>query len=520
MTDAIVKPPLGEQTVAQTPNIALAGLQTRVAGWSMCAPGGSIKNPLGYAGWLGGNPYWGTYDVYRWVLQHHTVRHARSVVRSPVIRSGWNYEYDKDVPQPAREFIEKTFNRLHRNIVRQALRALDYGCVKFEVVWGVDADGMYTIDKLKELRIDWTATYADKAGKFLGFGAWLLDGEKKPPPVLDAASLTLSAAQHKAWLYVWDAEAGDLSGRSQIENFRATAWVPWLLAAQQCALIGGKVSGRQAYAMVPVGSYPTPTGDRTFQQDAVDALTAFAEGKNPVLTNLSLEADDPELQAKLAKAALVQFESIDFGDNAGAIDSLLAQMAHYEAGIFEGYELSPRTGLESQNGSRADSEQHTDTAALNSEDIKDDIAEQAQPLVDAVAAINFGLPAGSCRIKPDDNTDRTIASADKILTSLANDADVAEALTEVIDLPKVFAAMDLPTLPGSDLVKALAAVKARKAAQAVAMKPGDPPENGDGKKPVNGKDVIGRNGNDQKLAIALSRAARFGALLDEEDDHE
>lgn len=494
-TLATTKPPLGDTTPAQSSMLRLHGAQTLFAGGQLWGAGGSSSNPLNFPGWL--NPYYGSYEVYRWMLQHPTIRHARSEVTSRIIASTWGYEADDGVPEEAVKFIEECFDNIRRRLVEDVLRALDFGHACFEPVWKIE-DGKYCPDYFKPLSVDYTTIVADDGGRFTGFDTSLKPGTKKDGPDLRADRL-------KAWLYTYDGESGNLYGRSRLENIRATAWTGWLQCAQQLMSIGVKLGGRQAYAMVPSGSYVIDaTGaTRTFAQDAADALNAFAEGKSPVLTNLSAEVDDPELAAKLATASLTTFETIDFGSYSPSIAGLLDQLRHYEELIFEGWLRSPRTGMESKHGSRADAEQHTDTGVVDSELIDDDIAQQLQPIVDAVATLNFGLAPNSISIKPAPLISSKTQTHKDLLTAMLADPTLSESLARVIDVPKVLEGLDIPVSGPFEMGKLLDEAAQKKAE--LAPKPiqqpqlpgppnGPPPQNGNG-----------QGGNGSKVPASLQR---------------
>lgn len=499
-------PPRGSITSAQSFN-------TRIASWvnnySLFGPGGNWRNPLNFTGWNG--HYFGTTWVYDWMLRHPRIQQARQNLLAPIISSSWAFECDEGF-EDQRDFIASNWNRLRPVVVPDALRAVDYGNAKFEPVWNQDSDGKWVIEQFKPLDVDMTGLWSDPGGNFTGFSVSLrtdLTDDERQRLNIDAGGPNLPAFNGKAWLFAYDKKNGYLHGRSILENLRETAWIPWLTTAQQIVLTGGKVSGKQAYGMVPPGGYTLPDGTtRTYMQDMEDAMLAFIEGKNPIFTNLSPEAEDkegwvdPELKAKLAGKTLTQFGQIDFGNNGPALAAMLSELDHYEDLMFAGFLLSSRTGMQSKHGSRADSEQHTDTGKGASQIIGDSLASQAQPLVDFQCRLNFNLRPGSVRIRQAPLEDVEAQVANELMNTLCqSNKDISLAVARVVDWKKNFAAQRIPVMENVDIAGLL---------EEAANRPQPQPFGGAGVQPADGK-----------ISAALSRSVgRLAGLLGDDGDDE
>lgn len=407
--------------------------------------GGTLANPLNFPGY--GTPYYGTYASYRLILNNPTVRLVRSIVQSGLIASSWFYEADEGVDPEIVKELGRELDALRPQFVTDALRMLDYGWAGFEPIWEVD--NIWRIKRLKPLLVDTTEIVADKNGNFIALRPGSIAGLAG---YMGTASTDLKASdlwkdRGKALLLTHDGEAGNLYGRSRLENFRDTAWKDWLDAAQQLQAVGGKLSGRSAVIKCPAGSYADPsstTGQRQFRDDAIIAAEAFKNGQVVILPNLALSADDPDLMAKLAATALVTFDVIDFGEIATAIGGFLDRMRHNEELIFQGYLRSSRTGAESQNGSRADSEQHTETGVMDSQLVGNDIAAGIQSLADMRQAVNYGMKPGTIRVKQSPLIDTRLSTFKETLTTLAADPVIRKTLCDVIDMDKILDGVDLP----------------------------------------------------------------------------
>ncbi|MDB5294096.1 MAG: hypothetical protein JWO31_79, partial [Phycisphaerales bacterium] len=433
--------------------------------------GGSLANPMGWPGY--GQLHAGHWWVYEWMLQHPTVQHARADTVNPLVASAWTYTVRdglggraKRRAELARGFVAEVLDGLRHSVVTAAVAALDYGPAFFEPVWA-DREGRRVIERVKPLSSNWAMTQVllDAKGNFTGLRSATGDGA------------ALEVRRAKAWKFTWDGAKYGHWGRPLLENLRETAWKMWVDAAQQIQALGGKLSGRQAYAIVPAGGYPDPKQpgkQRTFAQDAQDALTAFHQGKSPVLTSPSgvpLNAGNMEAWAKIAGQAFVQFNAVDHGSNAPAIAAMQGRMEHAESLMFEGYLRSPRTGQEAEHGSRADAEQHTDTATLTTQVIGNELAFQAQPLADWLAGFNFGLPAGTVRVQQAELVDRKRAARKATFDTLLQTDDAFRAeVIRITDVDQIMDEQGLPRKHDFDEAK----VAADRAQQKAAGADGDP----------------------------------------------
>ncbi len=468
-------PKEGEQTGAQSMNWPGAGtglamgtnLVPGIGGGLLygfgTAPlfgGGTADNPCGFPGY--GSLYHGTYSTYRWMLKHPTIRLARAIATAPILASKWVYERgttdelndesdDADEPGESKDKpddidraladVKHNFDRLRHRTVEACLRGPDFGWAGFEVVWKKNkASGRWTIDRLKPLLQDYCTLLVDKYGNLSGINTAIAVGGDGQP---------LRVADRKAWIYTHDGgDIGGIYGRSRLENIRETVWKDWLDCAQQIQALGGKISGIQGYGIAPAGGYNTvvngTTVFREFRQDMADALTALAQGKQPVLTSPALQSSDPQIMAKLAGTSLIQFEVIDFGNNGPQIESLLNRMRHDEELMFQGYLVPSRVGQEGEHGTNAESETMTDTAMTGTQLLGDDIADQIQTLVDSLVYVNFGLPAGSVRIKQAPLVDHRKEALKQVITTLLGDPGFKKGFTKSVDIDKLLESQEYP----------------------------------------------------------------------------
>ncbi len=119
-------------------------------GGMMTASGGSIANPMGYPGY--GSEYFGTYETYRWMLQHPVLRFVRAIATAAIMASTWEFERTEDsVPEEWVKQTEKTFLRIRPQLVNDFfVEGRDMGWAPGEPIW-VYKDGLYDLDRVKPL---------------------------------------------------------------------------------------------------------------------------------------------------------------------------------------------------------------------------------------------------------------------------------------------------------------------------------------------------------------------------------
>lgn len=431
-------PDVGERTGAQVP----MGSPWAIGWGTPCPNGSNAANPCGFPNY--GQLYLGSYETYRWMLQHPIVQHARAQVFDPIIASPWGYEAAKDFPEEQYDFVKAQLEAFRVEMLGDALRALDYGWAGFEKVWRIEG-GRYVLDCLKPLRVDTTHILTDKSGGFAG-----LRYASKPEEWLNV---------HKCWLFTHDKEFGNLYGRSRLENLRATAWRDWLDAATDLMRLSEKISGIMPVVYTPPGSFRTPTGETIkWSENATAALQAARRGVGVHLTHLGAQnptagAANFEQLLALIKASAVRLEVIDFGSNAPAIASLLDRMKQDEERMFAGYFQSPRTGMATVGGTKADAEQHTDTAIVNSENVASAIARSLnRNVVDDILTINFGPDAkGSVWVNPGKLTDANQATDNKVLDAILADPELRLQYLKQIDADAITDRRSIPKLDGQTI---------------------------------------------------------------------
>lgn len=352
-------------------------------GWG--APG-VMGNPCAFPYY--GSLYLGTYNTYRWMLNHPKIRHARSIVMSPIIDADWEVIKDESATQEMVDYVKDVILPLRNTFAEDAMRFLDFGWAGFEPVWGKSETYGYPLEWLKPLYPDLTTHLWDLKGNFVGFSQGGTENQMMVP--------------YKAALITYDRECQNSYGRSRLENIRETAWRGWLDCAQQLSSLGGKIAGVIGMMFGPTGTFKDSDGNRvSYRQNMVDAINTmrnlgFAIFSQPTPANLLGSGTDPEKMAKVMDAITksIRVQWYDAGNHSAAIEGFLKKMQHDEELMFEGYMRSPRTGSESRHGSRADAQTHTETGILDSEYVAGRFDDQFnRNVLDPALMLNFGPKA-------------------------------------------------------------------------------------------------------------------------------
>lgn len=336
---------------------------------------------------------WGVEPVYRLMRNHPTLALARYIVTGPILASPWDYTWTDglekprntrkmDESDPAVRFLKQEILPLRRKVMRDAIRAVDFGWQPFATPWEI-RNGLY-VPGVTPLLPDSTTVLLDGT-KFAGLEN---QGESGDPVKFNNL---------ESWAPSLDGEAGYPYGRSRYENIRDTAWAGWLNTVMRMREVELKLAG-----IIPIVSH-APNGYIDDDGNAVN----YSDEANTVLQELPqgrgirLEAlfdprevmdKAPELADKISKLKVIDVDFYDAGSVASSLQGFISTLEYYDKNIFRGMLRGERSGLEAvAAGSRADSEQHSMMGAADSESIDADITESFdEHVVFTTLRLNFG----------------------------------------------------------------------------------------------------------------------------------
>jgi hypothetical protein len=406
-------PKAGESTVAQT---AAGGI-----------PGSSAG---GLPGFFAAAP--GTYQTYRQISAHPTNALVRGIVWAPIVANSWRWKKCRpNVPDEWVNFAQQVLGPLRQSLVRDALRALEFGWVGFEKIWQIQ-NGRRVLTRLKPLLWDCTEILVDDHGNPAG----LLNRPAGTPPVVLGTG--------KYFLYSYDGEAANPYGRSRHENIRQ-AWSESEQIRQRLAQYMKKVSGIVVQLHYPEGTSRDAAGaERPNQWLGQQVLDAVSAGRSVMFPNGFASSSDLRMAYELAGKSPWQLSTLE-AQGADHAPGMKLVLEYYDALIFRGWLRPERTGLESRHGSKADAETHTDTATLDSELIDRDIADAVtRGVLDELLIFNFGQRArGAVAIEPAPIETDGLGVLRGVLTSLLakNEAEASSridvaALLDQLSVPR------------------------------------------------------------------------------------
>jgi hypothetical protein len=379
-----------------------------------------------------GRPEPGTFATYRRISAHPTVALVMKIVTAPIVANTWGWSKKPGVDDAVLAFVKDTMEPLRTTIVNDALRALVYGFAAFEKVWETHNERV-VLARLKPLLPEITQIVVDPHGNFRGL--------RNQPP--GSAPRTISAG--KAFLYTNDGEYGNLYGRSRHENIRIV-WSQAMQTAERTAQYQKKVAGVIAQLHYPEGTSRDAAGvERSNDVIAQQILEAVSMGRSVRFPNLFASIEDPTAAADLAGKSQWVLSQFDLGGTDYS-PGLLNALAYYDKLLFRGWLRPERVGLDTQHGSRADAQQHSETSAVDSELIDKDFASAFNTgVIDDLLTLNFGPAArGSVFVQPSPINDIKSQTVRAVLAALLANNQTAESVANRIDVEALLADLDVP----------------------------------------------------------------------------
>jgi hypothetical protein len=374
----------------------------------------------------------GTFATYRRISAHPTVALVMQMVISPVVANTWGWSKKPDVPQAQLDFVKEMLSPMRSQIVSDSLRALAMGFAGFEKVWTLE-DGRMVLSKLKPLLPEITQVLVDSKGNFRGL--------RNLPP----SGPSRDILGNKAFLYTYDGEYGNYYGRSRHENVRV-AWSQAMQTAERMAQYQKKIAGVIAQLHYPEGTSRDAAGvERSNDWIAQQILEAVSMGRSVRFPNLFASIEDPATAADLAGKSQWVLSQFDLGGTDYS-PGLLNSLAYYDKLLFRGWLRPERVGLDTEHGSRADSETHSQSSIVDSELIDQDFAAAfSRGVIDDILTLNFGPAArGSVWVEPSPISDSQTNTITTVLSALLANNQTAASVAGQIDVAAVLEDLNVP----------------------------------------------------------------------------
>jgi hypothetical protein len=330
------------------------------------------------------------------------------------------------------DFVKNMIEPMRTSILTDGLRALAMGFSAFEKVW-TSRGGHVVLSKLKPLLPEITTILVDGNGNYRGLRNQSTNGTVR------------DLLENKAFLYTYDGECNNYYGRSRHENVRV-AFSHAMQTAERMAQYQKKVAGVIAQLHYPEGTSRDAAGvERSNDWIAQQILEAVSMGRSVRFPNLFASIDDPATAADLAGKSQWVLSQFELGGTDYS-PGLLNALAYYDKLLFRGWLRPERVGLDTQHGSRADAQQHSESSIVDSELIDQDFAAAFNSgVIDDVLTLNFGPDAkGSVWVDPSPISDAQTQAVTAVLTALLGNSQTAGDVAKQIDIGAVLDDLDVP----------------------------------------------------------------------------
>lgn len=372
------------------------------------------------------------YNTYRKMKCNPTIALARSLTFAPIKLANYSIVGDDE---NLNNLVKTNIDELWPDFIRDVLLAVDYGFQSFEKIWEVktiDGTPRLVYGKLKPLNPDKTQVMLDKDNPSVFAG--LKQGQVKLPP-------------EKCFWYVNDGEFGNWYGKSRHENVREDAWGPWLELVKKYSNYIKKVAAVTPIIRYPAGQSQDATGTLKSNFDIAQALLRkLGEGHGIAMPQeiASYAADLFRSGIKPEDLYVWQVKFMESGSAHGY--AFVAGMKHYESLMMRGWMIPERAATEGQYGTKAEAENSTNLALLNSELLLDDIIRQVNHyIIDPLLRYNYGEKAtGKTKIEKAGIDANSIQYIRSIIKEIMVNPQNVDMVRSFIDLKTMVEQSGLP----------------------------------------------------------------------------
>jgi len=372
-----------------------------------------------------------SFSTYRQLMRIPSVALVRSEVAGSILSGSWTIETDDDASgtDGAKAMLEAAIIPQRTQILRHALKALDFGFSAFEPVWGV-VDAERVITRYKPLRWERTSILVGEThGEVAGVRQEQVD---------------LTGPYY--WLYSYDAEPGDPRGRSRLENVRE-AGSKWLEVQTRIGRLIDKESGAVIAVTHPPGGGRDASGVAASNRDIARAMaqsaaqgSAWLAVENPLgaLTPEQRRLATPDQIVELLKTKLWGIENIPLGGNGPALTAMMLYSQYLDAQMIRAYLRPERSLIEGNHGTKAEAGVHSDTGTTDSERIEADIVESlnAGPVA-AMLTDNYPALVGKVRVVAQPLRDLQEGIDKELLLAIASGTATADEFYRTFDVPAI-----------------------------------------------------------------------------------
>lgn len=411
--------PQGEQSAPQIPPRPGAnadGLMGAVAGLGMEGP--LLKPPPAQ-----------TYATFRKMMANPTIALARAVAMAPIRMAKIIVRGKDDTPPERVEFIQEMMKRIQKKLVRDMLRALDFGFAPFENIYELD-DSILTLKRVKPLLADKTKILVSKGGSmFMGFKQ--KDVELVGP---------------KAFIYTNDQEGDDFYGHSRHEA-AVEPWHSWTDLRNRQRQFAKKVAGVIPMITYPEGRSEDKNGSLVANFTLAERLLVhLGQGNGVVMPDTLAKYAGDMLRAgfnpqdwRAWKIELIEAKGLHGKD-------FVTQLSKDEALMLRGWTVPERAATEGQFGTKAEAQEHGGLSLAISDLTLGDIVDTINlSLINPLLVLNWGPEAaGSVFVESEGLDSMTRMFFRGLMEKILSHPDNVLILRDLVDLAALSESVGLP----------------------------------------------------------------------------
>lgn len=374
------------------------------------------------------------YELYRKMSRHPTLALVRAIVYSPVIRAGWSYVWNDDVPTEMGERIQRIMERHRTTLVRLCLRSLEYGWQPAELVWKIGEDGLEPA-RIKALDHEHTTIRTDDAGNVIG----LVYRHPRTGERIELDGMSAFYISHNS-------ANGGLYGESRHESARLP-YEAWMECQRKANLYHTKAAGILCQIHYPIGRTRDTQGVEHDNAEVAKRIAdAIAAGKTVYIPNLYATVDDPRSAAELAGKGQWVINFVDTSAGAGLSGGFIEERRYQDSLMFRAWLRPERSGLEGRFGTKAEAETHSETGAADGDSIHGEIVQAVQEQVLNPILEWTGGPSArdSVRIRPAPMSDPALSFKRELVRQGLTSPTTSEALAMSIDWDAVMDDVGVP----------------------------------------------------------------------------
>jgi len=385
-----------------------------------------------------------TIQTWRTMRKDPTIALARNIATAPIRTATYAIKLVEDAPEEYRDFLTSMVEPLWRGFMRNMVLGLDYGFAPFEKVYAFNREtGKQYLTKLKPLLAEHSHVMLHrKTGAFLGAvngvirGAW------------DAVSSnTVALPPEKVFWYTHNREADYWYGESCMERARE-AYNRSLAVASKAANYHTNIVGA-----VPVVEYPegAKSKDRTGREIANFKMAGRVLQSLQKAVGIAMPGIQAAWMRGLAEKGLdpSKFSAwrIQMFENKTRHGPEFEQaLKGLDVAKIRAWLLPERAVIEGQYGTKAEAEIQTQTAMVSIDAILQDIFDAINKwIINPLLLVNFGEKAvNQAKLIAEQQDPRKAELLREIVKGIFGAPVNAELFTDVMNIPDIFALLDLP----------------------------------------------------------------------------